>query len=118
MPKTLKAAGKIKNICELSGLVLGVDIEVWLHKGMQTADAAVLHCQEPPVPIPNGVAIVGARNRRLHENGIEPVYVFGGSKHTGKAPVDATGHGTSQAFTSTSPGEMLPLATRTSRRSR
>lgn len=89
MPKTLKAAGKIKNICELSGLVLGVDIEVWLHKGMQTADAAVLHCQEPPVPIPNGVAIVGALNRRLHENGIEPVYVFGGSKHTGKAPVDA-----------------------------
>jgi exonuclease-1 len=89
MPKTLKDAGdRQRNISDFAGSTLGVDVEGWLHKAASTTDAAVLCSQLPPVPIPTGVAVVGALHRRLVDLDITPVYVFGGSKHAGKADED------------------------------
>ena len=89
LPKTLKDAGnRQSHISEMAGQTLGVDVEVWLHKAAGTQEAAVLCSQEPPVPIRTGVAVVGALHRRPFEHNITPVYVFGGSRHAGKAGED------------------------------
>ena len=83
MPRTLKGAGnRQSHISEMAGQTLGVDVEVWLHKAAATLEAAVLCSQEPPVPIPTGVAVVGALHRRLLGHNITPVYVSGGSGGT------------------------------------
>ena len=90
LPPIIKRSGdQDAHISDFKGRAVGVDVSVWLHKGLGLVEAARQALQEPRVPVAAAVSRIGKLVQCPKNAEVTPVFVADESSNLTKSGEDA-----------------------------